>query len=304
MYRGSATLLAAVLLSLPAAAAVTPTNSPDSTGHINSVSKTLAQHPSTRLVDTLLQMTGLQQQLPEIRRLFLQAQNRHIHRCGLQPADAADQEARQDGPGRPYTAEALQQRLNRQLQLRLQADAVRQMVDWYNSPIGQRVRHSEKKVRSAEAFEQFDTTREAPARAAHIATIEQHTRANRLGTVVGVETEYGGLIFSGCIEFDPQSARAHSAASRINRSLAKAIRSDQKSYEKIFYADTLTGIAFSLQDLDNTELRRYADFVKSPAMSQVFASLVAAVTDTLRDEADRHSEAATQQPLSSGLDGP
>lgn len=302
MYRGSAPLLAAVLLSLPAAAAVTPTASPDHAGH--SDSNTLAQHPSSQLVDTLLQMTGLQQQLPEIRRLFLRAHNRHAQRCGLQPADTANQEALPHKAGRPYTPAALQKRLNSELQLRLQADTVRQMLDWYDSPIGRRVRHSEKKVRSAEAFEQFDGTREASARSAYIATIEQHTRANRLGTVVGVETEYGGLIFSGCIDFDPQPVNAQSAASRINRSLAKAIRSDQKSYEKIFYADTLTGIAFSLQDLDNTDLRHYADFVKSPAMSQVFASLVAAVEDTLREEADRHSEAATQQPLSSGLEVP
>lgn len=302
MYRGSAPLLAAVLLSLPVAAAVTPTAAPEHASH--SDSNTLAQHPSSQQVDTLLQMTGLQQQLPEIRRLFLRAQNRHIQRCGLQEADTADQEATQDGLSRPYTAAALQLRLNSELQLRLQADVVRQMLDWYDSPIGRRVRHSEKKMRSAEAFEQFDATRQAPARAAHIATIEQHTRANRLGTVVGIETEYGGLIFSGCIDFDPQSVQTHSAASRFNRSLANAIRSDQQSYEKIFHADTLTGIAFSLQDLDDTDLQHYADFVKSPAMSQVFASLVSAVEDILRKEADRHSDAATQQPLSSALEGP
>jgi len=264
-------------------------------------------------IDTLLGITGISAQLPYIHDLVLEARDVHIARCKTRQPDASN--------GSSYRPDALKSTLTNKLHSSLLPDHLSEFLRWYRGDHGKRVIHSEQKIRSQTSFDNFrKTVALSEARQLHIKEIEFHSSANKLGSIIGVETEYGGIVLSGCIEQESNrqynnltqhqpdrsktdtiysagdtatnstgknagnNAAGNNTGREINRErvMAEIIRSDQSLMEQLFYQDTIDGMAFSLQDLSDIEMSHYASFASSPAARHVFSRLVDALQDTLQ----------------------
>lgn len=250
---------------------------------------TATMAPADSEISRLLTVTGITNQLPEIYAMLEQSRESNSVRCGAAPDTIGD--------STPYHPTNLHTRLAGLLQKQLQQPSLGKVLAWYESDIGKRVQASEKKLRDISSFTTYigkaKQSQNWKSRIALIKHIERHTSANRLGAATGLEIEYAGLVHSGCIEtyaknhFNKNLERTAPTPTpkQINRELQTAtiIRSDQAFYEKLFYPDTLESMAFSLQDVSDDDLARYAEFVASTAARQVFATLVDMVVETLKD---------------------
>ena len=242
--------------------------------------------PTPGDISTLLAVTGITAQLPDIHDMLLQARDSHSDRCQV----AADL----IGDGDRFHPRHLQNRLVQVLRTQLSEPALTDVLRWYESDLGLRIRNSEKKLRDDASYIPYlNKAAQSPDwrnREASLIKVEKHTLANRLGVMTGVEIEYGGLVLSGCIESyankNRQAKSDHSidAAEARNpeRQRAKITRADQPFFERLFYQDTLDSMAFSLQDVSDRDLADYAEFVSGTNARQVFGSLVEAVTLVLR----------------------
>lgn len=320
MIRGSV-LLILLLLATPASAvpsladtASTPigdrtANAPGSTA--------LSPHPSiasSQQLATLLNVTGITNHLPAIHMLVEEARARHIRRCSAEPASGREPHS--------YKSQNLQKLLTGTLRKNMLPEHLAPVLRWYESDTGRRVVRSEQRTRATASFENALTLAQQSSnwgnRRPLIVKIESHTNANKLGVVTGIETEYAGLVLSGCIEtYAKQLALAtttdypdNPSGARTNREslMAQIIRGESSLAERLHYPDTLDGMTFSLQDVSDDELAEYAEFVASPAAHHVYSVLVDAMEQTLQRASAPQAAHSIQQvsqdqnPLTTHLD--
>ena len=308
MLRGRAVLF--VLLATPIVAADPLTKAEPRVGYEATQERlrtdnnqgTRATPESFYQITTLLKKTGITAYLPDIYAVVEQSRDRHILRCGIGP----DSSRRVNS----YKPVNLYAQLHRSLRKNLQADHLKVVLNWYDSNVGKLVVDSEKRPRPEESFESVLTlAMQAPdwnKRLLLLKQIERHTNANRLNAITGTESEYGGLVLSGCIEShdrkhslmtdQPKSSgnnppnrdgglntpAATDDSTNPESVMAQTIRNDKPFYEKLFYKDTMESMIFSLQDLKLTDLTQYAEFTASAAAHHVYKTLVDSIDHTLQ----------------------
>ncbi len=320
MIRGSV-LFISLLLATPASAlssltntAITPNaNLPVKTFNRNVVSPH-SWIASTQQIETLLTVTGITNHLPAIHELIHEARARHIHRCRAEPGSGREPDA--------YQSQNLQKLLTGALRKNLLPEHLATVLQWYDTDTARRVVNSEKRTRAIASFENVLTlAKQSPnwnLRESLIVKIESHTNANRLGVITAIETEHAGLVLSGCIEtYAKQLALAadsdtpeNSTGVRTNRErlMAQIIRGEKSVGEKLHYQDTLDGMTFSLQDVSQDDLAKYAEFVASPAAQHVYTALVDVMEQTLQRASAPQAEQSNaqlspdQDPVSTHLD--
>lgn len=262
----------------------------------NTINVEYVQPPSAADIKTLLAVTGITAQFPDIYEMLVQSRDSHSDRCTVSTDSVRNADR--------YHPQELQATLVQLLKSQMSTPALRDLLSWYESDLGMRIRSSEKTARDETTYDTYlDKARQLPnreSREASIRKVEKHTHANRLGVVTGVEIEYGGLILSGCIEswtarhqqstIEYSVDNSHSRNSQQHKSQqrnrererAKMTRADQPFFELLFYQDTLDSMAFALQDVSDDDLADYAEFVSGKDASHVFSTLVDALKQTLR----------------------
>ena len=278
---------------------------------------TAATPEFSKNITALLNVTGIAAHIPAISTIVEQTRDGHAIRCGT--------EATSHQSVRSYQPQYLYRQLHRTLLNNVQAERLEPVLHWYNSDVGKRVVDSEKRARPDSSFEAALTlARQSPdwtRRISLIKEIERHTGANRLGAITGVESEYGGLMLSGCIESSKKQhslpidrpnkngsvntdtsagKSADTSAATDNRVnpesvMAQMLRDDKPFYEQLFYQDTLNGMIFSLQDLSLTDLTQYAEFTASTDARHVYTTLVDSIDQTLQIASTLSATPSTHQ---------
>ena len=337
MLRDRVTLL--LLLTTPVVAAEPLTNTTSQEAYVNtseqlksseqenserhqSTEATAASPEFSKNITTLLDATGITAHIPAISTLVEQTRDRHTVRCSAEATSHQNDSS--------YQPQHLYRQLHRILLNNVQAERLEPVLHWYNSDVGKRVVDSEKRARPDSSFEAALTlARQSPdwtRRISLIKAIEKHTGANRLGAITGVESEYGGLMLSGCIESsntqhslpidrphqngsvnadttaDTSANTSTATDNRVNSEtvMAQMLRDDKPFYEKLFYQDTLNGMIFSLQDLSLTDLTLYAQFTASTDASHVFSTLVDSIDQTLQIASTMSTTPPPRQPPTQG----
>ncbi len=224
---------------------------------------TAASDPYLRL----LEKTNLAGMFEEFPAEMLVAANRHAKRCATTAAKRAP------------TAADLTHAVTFRLRQNTSSSEVKQLVDWYVSSTGRKVRKLERAPIDEKLLAQHQAD---PQRLAQIRQIYHHTATGRFIANVAVEIEYAGWRLSGCM----QSAASSGDLKRLKAETVRAqvIKGEAQTLLDLFTDDTVRSMEFALSSLSDAELTEYANTVEHHAstFSLLIDTLLAAIESETR----------------------
>ena len=154
---------------------------------------------------------------------------------------------------------------------------MRKLIDWYDSPTGQKVLELEQQEIDDASFQQFIMDE---GRADRIRQIYDHTVSGRGIASIAVELDYAGWLLSGCI----QKVAASGDVEQMSREtdLGQGIKKKQAKLESLLREDMLQSLAFLFSSLSEPELTEYADVITEHA--DVFSELERSIIDAIASE--------------------
>lgn len=155
--------------------------------------------------------------------------------------------------------------------------SVRKLIDWYDSPTGQKVLELEQQEIDDASFQQFIMDE---GRADRIRQIYDHTVSGRGIASIAVELDYAGWLLSGCI----QKVAASGDVEQMSREtdLGQGIKKKQAKLESLLREDMLQSLAYLFSSLSEPELTEYADVITEHA--DVFSELERSIIDAIAME--------------------
>lgn len=212
-----------------------------------------------------LEQTGIADILQQFPNDILSAANRHAARC--------QSTAQSHTPD----AQRLFDVLVGRLALKVPRDATQQLVDWYESPTGLKVRELERNDIDETALREFAVN---SRRASRFQQIYNNTQTGPLLAAVAVELEYAGWALSGCKQKAEQSGDVKKLHWEVTH--GQVIKKEAQSLEQILRADTLHSMAFLMSQLSDPELTEYA--LVTTKHADIYAELMQSLINTIEIE--------------------
>jgi len=226
------------------------------------IGQSATAHASNAPATVLIEQVGLLNLLNQIPAEIHQSAQRQATRCSSMVLEYSDASI--------AMIIAYRERLDQKLG---QAET-QELVEWYRSPIGSRIRNLEKAEIDAQALMAFSPDED---RSVHIERIYQNTGVGKLDAGIGVNLEYAGWLISGCKQVAEKSADKKKLAAEIQYS--EMIKADTASFEIMFKKDTLHGMSYVFSKLSDDELIAYAEFTEKH--SAVYGVLVDELLDSI-----------------------
>ena len=131
-------------------------------------------------------------------------------------------------------------------------DEVNQLVDWYISSTGRRIRELESNEIDEEPLLQHTAD---PWRLAQVRQIYHNTQTDRFIANVAVEIEHAGWRLSGCMQRAASTGDLKSL--QTESVLANVIRSEAATLIAMFEADTIRTMEYAFLSLTDQQLTEY-----------------------------------------------
>ena len=225
---------------------------------------------------TLLQATGVLAQFAVLEEWVVSSSQDHAKRCGSTPPLTTV-------PG--FNAESITfdavNSLNRQS--KLNKSAWEAVAIWFESPLAIKIHKAEQTSIGSDAQQYFADLRDDQITLQRLENIVVNTRTIDFISIVGAETEYAGLLHSGCI-----AKAAHTADEQKNPEevMAEIIRSDTTT-AKMIEPDIILELGYLLRNLTEAELTAYESFTNSTAAKAFYTGVINSVTTSLQLASNR-----------------
>lgn len=201
---------------------------------------TTSAAPSSDPFLRLLEKTGLTRMLQDFPTEIQLAANRHAKRCN---AVASEQV-----PAAADLADNLMSSLRQQTSV----GEVKQLVDWYVSATGRKIRKLERREIDENLLQQHIADSK---RLEQVRKIYHNTDTGRFIANVAVEIEYAGWRLSGCM----QSAASSGDLKRLKQETVRAqvIRGEAATLIALFEEDTIRSMEFAFLELTDEQVNEY-----------------------------------------------
>lgn len=227
-------------------------------------------------IGKLLELTGVTTQMQSVRDLVTESASAHAARCDSVPISSSL-------PG--FNSESvvfdIKSIFDRQNTARIEP-----IMDWYQSPLAEKIRTAEKSTVEPADIDRFLQTSiyKDDVRAALLKNIIDSTRVPEFVATLGTEIEYAGIVHSGCIE-----KAAVSGKPNREQILANITRNDKELTAALLYTDIADETAYYFRNLTTAELAQYANFTSSENAQLFYSNLISAVQGSLTLAGDRTS---------------
>jgi hypothetical protein len=229
-------------------------------------SSTISATPASTPYDRLLEKTGLSKMLEELPTEIRTAATRHAKRCESTPAALV--------PSSTAMANALTERLKQETGI----EEVRQLVNWYISSTGRRIRKLERLEIDEKLLLQHTPD---PQRLKQVRQIYHNTDTGRFIANVAVEIEYAGWRLSGCMQHAASAGDLKKLQAESVR--AEVIRNEAATLIALFEEDTIRTMEFAFSSLTNQQLTEYLQTTDTHA--PLFSALIDSLINTIESEA-------------------
>lgn len=189
-----------------------------------------------------------------------------------------------------FDSQKLQKKIEEHIAKKMSNEDVDFVMNWLNSPLGEKILKLEDSVSTAEAYEEMQKRKEELSkdskRVDQIYKLDQAIQGSKTNLELGINMQFAMAAAMAAV-YDPENRE-------ILDNILKKVEANRPRMEGPIKESTMTSYLYMYRDLETDEIEQYIAFVKSEPGQKYFNALLESLSSAIMDAARNTGPALTE----------